>query len=44
MCQCIECGKEIKKSRKWQRFCSQKCRYKNWDKENPRVKKVGICK
>ncbi len=42
MSQCIECGKEIKLKRKWQKFCSKECRFKNWDKENPRVKKVNL--
>ena len=33
------CGKTFKQKRIWQKFCSGNCRWKNWDKVNPRIKK-----
>lgn len=35
---CPECGKEVKKNRPWQKFCSDICRWRNWDKKHPRIK------
>lgn len=35
---CKFCGKEIKLKRKWQKYCNGVCRWKDWSKNNPRVK------
>ena len=41
---CEECKKEFLATRKWQKFCGEKCRLKNWIYMNPRVprKKEGL--
>jgi len=39
---CEECNERIIQKRNWQKFCSQKCRFKNWAKKNPRVKLIII--
>ena len=36
---CLHCGKGIETNRSNQRFCSAKCRFAVWAKENPRLKK-----
>lgn len=36
---CLNCKKEIIKTRKWHKFCSDVCRYTYWDKMNPRMRK-----
>ena len=36
---CANCGKQVKQTRDWQRYCSKQCRWKKWDKDNPRVRK-----
>jgi len=35
---CLECDKEFSTKRSKKRFCSPKCRFKHWEKLNPRVK------
>lgn len=37
---CEECKELFEANRKWQRFCSPRCRFDNWDKNNPRSKKA----
>lgn len=34
---CLECNKEFETNRDKQLFCSQKCRFENWDKLHPRT-------
>lgn len=34
---CI-CGNSFEAYRKWQKHCSSRCRWKQWDKNNPRTK------
>ena len=34
---CLNCLETFKKKRKHQKFCSQKCRKENWEKNNPRL-------
>ena len=34
--ECEFCGKTYKKKRDWQRFCTQICQWRNWDKLHPR--------
>jgi len=41
MIKCIYCGKQFEQRRSWQKFCGAVCRLKNWDKNNPRIKKGG---
>lgn len=36
---CPNCGETYTPKRSWQLFCSNNCRWLNWDKQNPRVKK-----
>lgn len=38
VCQNRRCGKTFLQKRPWQRFCSTKCRFQEWDKEHPRKK------
>jgi len=38
--ECLECGKEFVLKKSWQKFCSKKCRWQNWDKSNPRKRLV----
>jgi len=33
---CERCGKSIKKTRDWTRWCSTKCRREAWQEQNPR--------
>lgn len=33
---CMVCGKATRQKRKWARFCSQTCRFRQWAKEHPR--------
>ena len=40
MTRCLNCNKEFKKNRSWQKFCKTTCRWQYWDKQNPRVKKI----
>jgi len=35
---CEFCAKSFKTNRKRARFCSDKCRYKGWEKRNPRMR------
>lgn len=37
---CEECGKDFEPKRRGikQQFCSAKCRWRVWDRNNPRVK------
>jgi hypothetical protein len=37
---CLECKKEFEPKTYWQKFCSKKCKWANWDKRNPRMKKM----
>lgn len=34
---CASCNKPFKVIRKWQKFCSNKCRFIFWDKKHPRT-------
>lgn len=34
---CEYCGRKFKPVRHWQRFCSDRCRWKSWDKRHPRI-------
>jgi predicted nucleic acid-binding Zn ribbon protein len=36
---CEFCGKKFDPKRPWQKFCSQKCRWEKFNRDNPRVKK-----
>lgn len=38
---CQNCGGKFETLRKWQRFCSESCRYEKWNKENPRIRAVN---
>jgi len=38
---CIECKNRFIIKRKWQKYCSPRCRWKQWDKKNPRSKQNG---
>lgn len=38
---CIECKNKYEQKRKWQKFCSAKCRWMNFDKTHPRIKIEG---
>jgi hypothetical protein len=35
---CLNCKTQFPVKRKWQRFCSDKCRFIYWDKQHPRTK------
>jgi hypothetical protein len=37
-CSYEDCGRAFGPRRAWQRFCSERCRYKAWELENPRVR------
>lgn len=37
---CDECGTSFGVTRSWRRFCSQRCQFKSWDRENPRQKRA----
>jgi len=37
---CGWCQKAFRMKRKWQKFCCWQCRWKRWDHDNPRVKRV----
>lgn len=39
---CRQCGETFIQRRKWQKFCSQACRWANWDERHPRVKASEI--
>ena len=39
LCLNPNCNKPFKPARKWQKFCSDKCRLEKWDSEHPRVSK-----
>lgn len=41
---CRGCGNEFAKTRKWQVYCSSKCRLEDWLAGNPRVKLDQKCK
>lgn len=38
---CAECGNDFTQYRSWQKFCSSKCRWRNWDKRHPRTLRQG---
>ena len=38
---CQECGTEYVEYRPWQKFCSDKCRWMNWDRKHPRLPSPG---
>lgn len=38
MNECLHCKKKIIFKRKWQKYCSSKCRWESWNKRNPRIK------
>lgn len=35
---CKNCGNDFEKTRKWQKYCSAKCRYSKWNMDNPRTR------
>lgn len=35
---CLECCAEFTTKRSKKKFCSSQCRFKNWEKLNPRVR------
>lgn len=35
---CEWCGEKFSVKRRWQKFCSSLCRFKDWDKNHPRTK------
>lgn len=37
---CENCGIRFVQERKWQRFCSLKCKWDKWDRLHPRVRKA----
>lgn len=37
---CKECGKPFQAKREWQKFCSDRCRWECWEKNNPRMSVV----
>ena len=39
---CEQCLESFQVKRKWQRYCSRKCKFKAWAKMNPRVKMGGV--
>ena len=38
ICGYRDCGQEFTPKKPWQRFCRRKCRDREWDRRNPRVK------
>ena len=38
---CAECGESFEQYRSWQKFCSAKCRWRNWSQKNPRMPRPG---
>ena len=36
--ECLWCKEKFEVKRKWQSFCSAKCRWHEWDKSHPRIK------
>jgi hypothetical protein len=36
------CNTKFKQKRKWQKYCCDDCRWKQWDLENPRQKKSDL--
>lgn len=40
--ECSKCGKEFTAKKKWQRFCSPRCRTEAWDKANPRTRLFNV--
>jgi len=38
---CAQCGEEFVQYRPWQKFCSGKCRWKNWNQKHPRYPSPG---
>ena len=38
---CLECGEPLKATRRDKRFCSDRCRYAQWDRLNPRLPLVA---
>lgn len=34
---CVECKTRFVVRRKWQKFCTSKCRIKNWESLHPRT-------
>lgn len=39
---CVECGKPYTPKRAGGVYCCAYCRYKAWDKRNPRIRSVGV--
>lgn len=39
---CKNCNRNFYWVRKWQKFCSEICRWENWEKNNPRVKRKEL--
>lgn len=39
---CEDCSSRFEVKRKWQKYCSRKCKFRYWAKMNPRVKKEAI--
>lgn len=39
---CLDCKEMFPIKRAWQKYCSSRCCYRAWDKQNPRVKRKEI--
>ena len=39
---CKYCNKEFRRNRFWQKFCDSNCRQRQWDKDNPRIRKGKV--
>jgi protein-arginine kinase activator protein McsA len=38
---CAQCGNPFTQYRAWQKFCSSKCKWKNWSQKHPRLPSPG---
>ena len=39
--ECPQCGDSFVQYRPWQKFCSEKCRWRNWSQKHPRLPPPG---